>query len=405
MKKILLIIIPILAILTIKTGTAQDTGKLKYSKEIEPYVEFLKSQSQTPIDYLFNLFEKYDIVNLGERNHKDTTQYGLILKLIGDKRFIENVGNVFLEVGSVKKSEQINALLKQNIPDSTFRKELILIYRDFVFAPLWDKYNHYQLMTGIFEINKELTDEQKINVWLTDVAFSWEGMTEEKYKDFIATMSVNKGMGRDSMMAFNFIKQFDKILNSKEKRKKGLIIYNGPHSYGKFDCYGNGEYNDCAGKYIMERYPNKVANVMINFTKFRAYSTPIKPVVEGKWDAAFRVAGNPEVAFDFNNSPFGNDFFDHPGEIDMLCTNARYKDVYTGFLFYLPIEKWLCVVGTPNLVDDAFTAELIRRHKVIGKNLPEEGLAEGLMDYYNTVRSFPCQKMDEMEKYISKWLE
>lgn len=405
MKRILLIAISTLAILTIKTGTAQDIGNLKYSKEIEPYVEFLKKQSQPPIEYLFNLFEKHDVVILGERDHRDTTQYSLILRLIGDKRFIADVGNVFLEVGSIDKSEQINALLKQDIADSTFRKELILIYRDFIFHPLWDKYNHYQFMTGVFEINKKLPDEQKINVWLTDVSFSWEGMTEEKYKEFIATMSVNKGMGRDSMMAFNFIKQFDKILNSKAKRKKALIIYNAPHAYGKFDCLGKGEYLDRAGKYIMEKYPNKVANVMMNWVKFETYSVINVPVVEGKWDAAFRVAGNPEVAFNFNNSPFGEDWFDHISKMDTSCTNARYKDVFTGFIFYLPIEKWVCTIGTPNLVDDTFTAELIRRHKVIGMNLPEEGLAEELKIAYNTFRSFSCHKIEEMEKYISKWLK
>lgn len=399
MRKIFLLTI---SLLIIRIGFTQNSADIKYSQEIDSYVEFLKKQSQSPVDYISNLFQKNDIVILGERDHRDTTQYDLILKLIGDKRFIENVGNIFLEVGTINQSIQLNTLLKQDIADSTFRKKLILIFREIEFYPLWEKYNYYKFMLCIHKINKTLTDEQKINIHLTDVSFSWEGMTEEKYKDFIAILSVNNMMGRDSIMAFNFIREFDKILALKSGRKKALIIYNGPHSYGKFDCYGKGEYVDRAGKYIMERYPNKVANVMINWAKYTTRAVGNEPVVEGKWDAAFRVAGNPEIGFDFNNSPFGNDLFDHPDEIDTHCTNARYKDVYTGFIFYLPIEKWVCTVGTPNIVDDTFAAELIRRHEVIGqKNLP----ADGLKEYYNTIRSFPCHKMEEIEKYIDRWLK
>lgn len=399
MKKILLLTI---SHLIIRIGFTQNSVDIKYGQELDSYVEFLKKQSQSPVDYIMNLFQKDDIVILGERDHRDTTQYDLILKLIGDNRFIENVGNVFLEVGTINQSPKLNALLKQDIADSIFRKELIKILREIEFYPLWEKFNYYQFMTGIYEINKKLPDKQKINIFLTDVAFSWEGMTEEKYRDFITKLSVNNGMGRDSIMAFNFINKFDEILTSNSDRKKALVIYNGPHSYGKFDCYGKDEYINCAGKYIIEKYPNKVANVMINWTKYAVHSVVNEPVVEGKWDAAFRVIGNPNVGFDFANSLFGNDLFDHYYKTDIPCSYAKYKDVYTGFIFYLPIEKWVCATGTPDIVDDTFAEELVRRHEVIGKkNL----LAEALKQYYNMIESFPCYKTDEIEKHINKWLK
>jgi hypothetical protein len=44
---------------------------------------------------VFGLFDKYNIAILGERDHRDTTQYDMIIKILSDPRFLEKVGNVF----------------------------------------------------------------------------------------------------------------------------------------------------------------------------------------------------------------------------------------------------------------------------------------------------------------------
>jgi len=66
-------------------------------KPIEEYVEFIREHNQNPVDYILGLFEHADIVVLCERSHNEITQYELITNTIKDKRFIENVGHVFLE--------------------------------------------------------------------------------------------------------------------------------------------------------------------------------------------------------------------------------------------------------------------------------------------------------------------
>ncbi|MDR2563407.1 MAG: hypothetical protein LBC98_05625, partial [Prevotellaceae bacterium] len=48
------------------------------NKEIVSYIDFLQNQKTHPVDYVFELFEKYDIVILGERDHRDISQYELI---------------------------------------------------------------------------------------------------------------------------------------------------------------------------------------------------------------------------------------------------------------------------------------------------------------------------------------
>ena len=81
--------------------------------ELTPYINFLQKQ-QTPKEYIFALWKESDIIILGERDHRDTTQYNLILDILSDKRFIENIGYLYLEVGVVNATEDANALIKEN---------------------------------------------------------------------------------------------------------------------------------------------------------------------------------------------------------------------------------------------------------------------------------------------------
>lgn len=48
---------------------------------LRDYVHCINNSSTIPIEYIFDLFEYSDIVVFGERDYRDTTQYGLILDL------------------------------------------------------------------------------------------------------------------------------------------------------------------------------------------------------------------------------------------------------------------------------------------------------------------------------------
>ena len=49
--------------------------KLNPKKEILPYIDFLNKNQQSPVDYVLELFEKYDIVILVEGYHLDVIPY------------------------------------------------------------------------------------------------------------------------------------------------------------------------------------------------------------------------------------------------------------------------------------------------------------------------------------------
>ena len=59
---------------------------------IEAYTTFLQGEHPSAKDYILGLFARYDIVILCERDHREMTQYELILDILADKRFIKEVG-------------------------------------------------------------------------------------------------------------------------------------------------------------------------------------------------------------------------------------------------------------------------------------------------------------------------
>ncbi|MCX6305032.1 MAG: hypothetical protein NT040_08695 [Bacteroidetes bacterium] len=83
----------------------------------------------------------------------------------------------------------------------------------------------------------------------------------------------------------------------------------------------------------------------------------LAPVQHGKWDAAFLSAGNPDAGFNFSGSPFGEDQFDL---FYFNPASTKYREVFTGFIFYKLLEVHLKKYGFPKEFDN-FEDTLLRR--------------------------------------------
>ena len=151
----------------------------------------------------------------------------------------------------------------------------------------------------------------------------------------------------------------------------------------------------------MDRYPDRSANVLINTIgmgfDLSKYKISVSPVHGGAWDNAFDANGNKPVGFDLQDSPFGLDDFDMT--IMKKWKSLRYQDVFTGFIFYKPLEEHMNSMGFKGMLSD--NDEIImERASIIGehaKNEFSEKLqllkeSETVTDYvsYATLRS----KMD-----------
>jgi hypothetical protein len=366
----------------------------------------LKTHANDPKEYILNLFKTNDIVVIGERNHNDTTQYNLLLDVLGDKRFIENVGHVYTEVGCVNRTEYANKVLKATYKnDIEFENNLITLCRDLDFNPLWEKYSMYKYLKGIYAINKDLDEASKITVGLTDLAFEWEGMTRKKYAAFEAMMKAEY-CTRDSIMADNFIKLYDKQIPIAGQRK-ALLIQSLSHAIN-LDLHKYNVNIRTVGSYLVERYKERLKIVALNSVFFGKYNSNYACLVDdGRWDAAFEMTSCKPIGFDIQNTPFANTKYE-----DANGAEVYYHELVDGLVYDVPFYDYKLVIGTPNIVDKDFSNELVRRVRVSNESFIERlGLSllrfhfkEGIVNYYGNVRVLNDDNKETLEKQMNKWI-
>jgi len=219
---------------------------------------------------------------------------------------------------------------------------------------------------------------------------------------------------RDKIVADNAAAKFNEIQKPPGSQKKALVIMNYRHAFTHFRLERGGKVRNIENMtgFLMAACPGKVANVMINATGLiiggRDNPAGATAIQNGKWDAAFAVAGNPSLGFDFKGSPLGDDPFDYfPFPIPVSYT---YQDVFTGFVFYKPLSEHRMSFGVPGLLDPEFTAELVRRSQITGRTESVEELTKEVRQWVATVRvsSYDNKEIfpkNDCEEKIQQWLK
>jgi hypothetical protein len=132
------------------------------------------------------------------------------------------------------------------------------------------------------------------------------------------------------------------------------------------------------------------------------------PIQNGKWDAAFKATGKENLGFDFKNSPFGKDSFD----VWYQKTDYTYSDIFTGFVFYLPLEKHSLQNGVKNFLLGMDMETIVNEwnlfNHAVGKTdemkyTPEFG--EKLKEQMETETSGNYGDSARYEATINQWLK
>jgi hypothetical protein len=177
------------------------------------------------------------------------------------------------------------------------------------------------------------------------------------------------------------------------------------HAFGHKFEYPIGRKPNNVGRFLFEKYGNRIANVYVNSLKMirQANNEPgLGLIHSGKWDAAFKALNKENLGFDFEDSPFGRDRFD----IWPFDNPFTFTDVFTGFVFWLPLEKHRSVVGVPNFVDSLSANEIFRRwtvfNTVLGRNT--DFTIDGLRQDCNVRRVFQVEGLDSLITVRDRWL-
>lgn len=305
------------------------------NERIDKYVDFIKTQHQSPKEYVLNLFKRYDIVILCENYHGESTQWELIYDIVNDKRFIDSVGNVFTEYGSIAHQDKINKYLTTKYDNDTIRAKNAAVLMWYMSG------GFYNFIKELNVLNGKLPDSLKIREHFTDI-IDWDYYVEGSRKDI---PNINN---RDSIMAQVIIDWYKNAQLTK-KRKKCLVVTNYRHAFGyaggveamknnpKFLRLTSGN----QGQYIFEAFPLYTANVLqvgqncLSKTLFFPFRSSIQ---KGKWDKAFLLNKDQPLGFNLANTPFGQDNFDmYPlrGAKPMY----KYQDFFTGLIFNKPYTQ------------------------------------------------------------------
>jgi hypothetical protein len=232
-------------------------------------------------------------------------------------------------------------------------------------------------------------------------------MTKEKYSAFYK----KKPRIRDKVIAEQIIEKYREIMNSGSAKKKALVIMNYRHAFPHLDVTMGTQVKriDNVGGFLMQEFRGKTANVMLNSFRVLAGTTDTRlswtALQNGKWDAAFALAGNPDTGFDFEGSPFGSDAFDYyPYQ-----HGYTYNDIFTGFVFYKPLEKHVMQYGIPGVFNEAFREEFTKRHRIKNDQTTKEEIDE-MMEELGKICEFGYDDKERMGKsdykeLIRKWLK
>ncbi len=335
---------------------------------VKNYVDFLTDNRMDINDYIMALFEEYDHVILCERHHREMTQYDMIYDLVTDKRFVDSIGVIFTEIGCVESRDAYKELTASSYANDTLVEKALAS-----FMPdnqsvhlLWPNTNWFNFLKRMYYFNHG--KDRKVDIMFAD-------------RNWIDNRDLLDS--RDSIMADNIISTIlaDSLL-------KSLIIMNYRHAYL---TPGN------CGYYVARMFSGKVANVMINFGTVDLQSLlksdeVLKPLQHGKWDVAFRLMNDSAFAFDFKDSPFGKDRFDH-FVIPINPVNAKsYEEMFNGFIYYTALDDQYTSIGYNYIFEPENEAKLkIREDALKGYSLSYwDFLRDGvvvtdLKDAYNKI--------------------
>lgn len=380
------------------------SGNYQKHDSIKTHVEFLEKPHLSAKDYIVSLFDNYDFVIFVERMHAETTQYDLLMDVFADKRFQDQVGHIFHEIGGAIWDKEYNDYLHApNLSQEQSRQRALKIQREMSWYPVWVRGNYHRMLTGLYEINRSLPKNKKLSLHPTDLSADWKNINSREFvRDSILMGQAQ--FGRDSIMVNSMM---NVINNNRGKRKKYFAILNSLHgTFHEASLFGYPYIP--AGMLLKQQYKGRIANVLINTRSFTGNGTDIyayRPVWNGKWDAAFEYLGLDDVGFDIKNSPIAE--YKDPN-ITSKDTSIRMKDAYIGYAFYRSLPKQLIQEGVPGLINDAFAKELVRRISLFDRyeELPNpEDALKYFNKRYNGEKRTNVPNLDVMWTEVLKWIK
>ena len=326
-------------------------------QKIEPFVDYIRKEGQTPEDFVLTSLGGHKIVIYGEY-HRRKVSWDMLKRMIRDKRFVKTTGTIFMELPS-----RMQSVMDRFFAQKTMDTELLLqIFREEQPHGWWDK-DEYEFLMEVWKLNKSLKPSQRIKVVLADFQIPYSTLKTREEFDNCPDKDRNLHMAD---VVENHVK------NSKDKRNHLFIVGCG-HAYksnvpGKNSTPDGHKQELTAGAQLAQRFSDQDV-----FTIFQHVITSdnsgnyMKLIRGGAFDRAFEEAGNKPVAFKLKGSPFGAEPFDGLGE-NFSEDAGLYQDNFDGYVFLHPLKDEASGQILDELFTDQFVEEMKRRAVCLGNS-------------------------------------
>jgi hypothetical protein len=356
------------------------------SHQSQELLQYLKSNWQSPEDYVIEKFQYYDLVFIGEA-HAIKHDVELIHKLI-PRLYQAGVYNLAIEYGCAEYQNKVDALTSADTYDESLARWIL-----FKWGSYWPYIEYMDIYRKTWELNKSLPpDAPKFRVIHLDYRPKWNlakkgAMTARRYRRIF-----HKGE-RDEYMAKIILEE---LIKNNEK----ALVYAGAHH--AFTRYNLPDYDfkkkrllghdkNRMGNVIYRRIPDKVFNICLHYPwpTQKSFNDFVYPV-GGAIDQIMAEFEDKKVGFDVKDSPFGqlldNDIYYSLGYDDF--TLGSFCD---GYIYQKPINSYEgCTVDRLFVTEDNFEEAI--------DYLPNPRLKELLKNPQHFL-SFMQSKVDMRKKF------
>jgi len=340
------------------------------------YSKAIKEDGQDPLTFVNEKLDSHGLIIFDDGLHSAAEPFDFYRELVKSEKFQEHQPFIFLELIHTHLQPILDAYFSSPEKDSTL---LIPVFQT-DYSGYGLRYQTYlDLLSTVWDVNKELPDGDKIKVIGVNQPIYWEAIHSRKEYDLFLESLIARDYYMFAIM--------EKFMAKFREGRKGIFITNTRHAYKKIrNRSGNLHHNTAT--FFYQHYPGKsytirIDNVFLHISEklnsvdkrtaegLDQYSYNWKLINNGAWNEAVQQTGGYPVAVPVEGNAFGNTLY-----VGNLQKGQTISDAYDALIFLKPPPDFEFSGAFSYIYSPDFIKELRRRISVLYEGRIKEFLNE-----------------------------
>ena len=350
---------------------AAGTSICAQSVSVNSYFSDIKRVGEEPIEFINKALDTQDLIVFDDALHSAYEPFVFYNQLINSKSLARKINYIFLEVISTTAQPLIDSFLNSKTADSNI---LTKAFQDDYTGMGWTYRTYLDLFNTVWVHNQQLPDSLKIKIIGVNPPIYWEAI--HTWKDYTIFQSSLKS--RDYFMYLEILEN----MKAFKKNRKGLFFCNTRHAYkniknSKGELYWN------TTTFFNQLNPGKVFSIRIHNVTLSLEETKKIPATKrkstdglnetvykwikmdsGRWDDAFALNSNKQIALPFKNTSFGRTPYVGNHMLD-VAKGTTMADAYDALIFLAPLTDLHFSAQFNYIYNQQFKPELERRLRLL----------------------------------------